>query len=80
MIARRLRDAVGDMSHWREFDYVVVNDDFEKAVADLMAIVSAHGERVTPAVAAARSGGLGGARRLAAGRAELAPLLARLLA
>ena len=28
-IARRLRDAVGDMSHWKEFDYVVVNDDFE---------------------------------------------------
>ncbi len=29
VIARRLRDAVSDMSHWREFDYVVVNDDFE---------------------------------------------------
>jgi guanylate kinase len=83
VIARRLRDAVSDMSHWREFDYVVVNDDFEKAVADLVAIVSAHGERVP---ADARAGGgpqrrvLGGAGRLAAGRAELAPLLARLLA
>ncbi|HTX06614.1 MAG TPA: guanylate kinase [Steroidobacteraceae bacterium] len=43
VIARRLRDAVGDMSHWREFDYVVVNDDFERAVADLMTIVAAHG-------------------------------------
>src|SRR6202163_2301028 len=31
-IARRLRDAVGDMSHWKEFDYVVVNDDFEHAL------------------------------------------------
>ena len=29
VIARRLRDAVGDMSHWNEFDYVVVNDDFD---------------------------------------------------
>ncbi|MFZ0550880.1 MAG: guanylate kinase [Steroidobacteraceae bacterium] len=83
VIARRLRDAVSDMSHWREFDYVVVNDDFEKAVADLVAIVSAHGERVP---ADARGGGaperrvLGGAGRLAAGRPELAPLLARLLA
>ncbi|MGH8199552.1 MAG: guanylate kinase, partial [Steroidobacteraceae bacterium] len=28
VISRRLRDAVSDMSHWREFDYVVVNDDF----------------------------------------------------
>lgn len=39
VIARRLRDAVGDMSHWDEFDYVVVNDDFEKAVRDLVRIV-----------------------------------------
>jgi guanylate kinase/non-canonical purine NTP pyrophosphatase (RdgB/HAM1 family) len=69
VIARRLRDAVSDMSHWREFDYVVVNDDFEKAVADLMAIVAAH------------SGTRGGrAQRLAATRPELAPLLERLLA
>jgi guanylate kinase len=39
VIARRLRDAVGDMSHWNEFDYAVVNDDFEKAVNDLVSIV-----------------------------------------
>ena len=39
VIARRLRDAVGDMSHWSEFDYVVVNDDFERALSDLSRIV-----------------------------------------
>ncbi|MEJ0037227.1 MAG: guanylate kinase [Gammaproteobacteria bacterium] len=44
VIARRLRDAVGDMSHWSEFDYVVVNDDFERAVADLGRIVDGAGE------------------------------------
>ena len=43
VIARRLRDAVSDMSHWREFDYVVVNDDFDRAVADLAAIVAGKG-------------------------------------
>jgi guanylate kinase len=86
VIARRLRDAVSDMSHWREFDYVVVNDDFEKAVADLMAIVAAHGERMAsghaggPSRAAASTGTRGGAQRLAAGRPELTPLLDRLLA
>ncbi|HEX3851700.1 MAG TPA: guanylate kinase, partial [Polyangiaceae bacterium] len=32
VIERRLRDAVDDMTHSREFDYVVVNDDFEHAV------------------------------------------------
>ena len=76
VIARRLRDAVSDMSHWREFDYVVVNDDFEKAVADLMAIVSAHGDKGSCAAGTQAAG----AQRLAAGRPELTPLLDRLLA
>lgn len=44
VIARRLRDAVSDMSRWNEFDYVVVNDDFERAVADLMRIMEGRGE------------------------------------
>ena len=79
VIARRLRDAVSDMSHWREFDYVVVNDDFETAVADLMAIVRGHGQSASPA-AGAPAGAAGTAQRLAAGRPELAPLLDRLLA
>jgi guanylate kinase len=39
VIQRRLRDAVSDMSHWAEFDYVVVNDDFERALAELKAVV-----------------------------------------
>ena len=43
VIERRLRDAVGDMSHWNEFDYVVVNDDFERAVTDLGRIVVGDG-------------------------------------
>lgn len=70
VIARRLRDAVSDMSHWREFDYVVVNDDFERAVADLVAIVAAHEQGSRE----------GRALGLAANRPELAPLLDRLLA
>jgi guanylate kinase len=47
VIARRLRDAVGDMSHWDEFDYVVVNDDFQRAVTDLGRIVEGDGEDLT---------------------------------
>ncbi len=43
VIDRRLRDAVGDMSHWNEFNYVVVNDDFERAVDDLVHIVEGRG-------------------------------------
>jgi guanylate kinase len=44
VIARRLRDSIADMSHWNEFDYVVVNDDFERATADLEAIAAGKGE------------------------------------
>jgi guanylate kinase len=51
VIARRLRDAVTDMSHWQEFDYVVVNDDFDRAVGDLVGII--EGRR--PDLAAART-------------------------
>ena len=40
VIARRLADAAGDMSHYREFDYVVVNDDFERAAEDLKHIIA----------------------------------------
>lgn len=44
VIRRRLQDAAGDMSHHGEFDYVVVNDDFERAVADLKRIIEGQGE------------------------------------
>jgi guanylate kinase len=43
VIARRLRDSVSDMAHWSEFDFVVINDDFERALADLTAIVAGQG-------------------------------------
>ncbi|MEY3220634.1 MAG: hypothetical protein RIT27_1991 [Pseudomonadota bacterium] len=38
-IARRLKDAVSDMSHYNEFDYVVINDDFNRALQDLQSII-----------------------------------------
>ena len=46
VIARRLRDSIADLSHWSEFDYIVVNDDFTHATAELEAIVSGHGEHL----------------------------------
>lgn len=44
VIARRLADAVDDMSHWEEFDCVVVNDNFDQAVDELARIVAGEGE------------------------------------
>ncbi len=43
VIARRLRDAGADIAHWTEFDYVVVNDRFDQALSDLVAIVQNRG-------------------------------------
>lgn len=39
VIERRLRDAVSDMGRWDEFDYVIINDDLDQAVADLEAVL-----------------------------------------
>ncbi len=43
VIRRRLDEAIDDMSHWREFDYVVINDVFERAADRLEAILDGHG-------------------------------------
>lgn len=45
VIERRLRDAARDIAHWREFDFVIVNDRFEDALADLIAVVQERGQR-----------------------------------
>jgi guanylate kinase len=42
VIARRMRDAVTEMSHHDEFDYILVNDDFERALSDLKSIIIAN--------------------------------------
>ena len=44
VIDRRLRDALSDMSHWREFDYVIFNDELDTAVADLEAVFRGEGD------------------------------------
>lgn len=41
-INRRMHDAVSEMSHYHEFDYVVVNDDFGEALADIKTIVTSQ--------------------------------------
>jgi len=42
VIARRMQDAVRETSHFDEFDYLVVNDDFDTALLELQAIVRAR--------------------------------------
>jgi guanylate kinase len=43
VIAKRLRGAVEELSHYLEFDYLVVNDEFNQALKDLQAIIQSQG-------------------------------------
>jgi guanylate kinase len=47
-IARRLKESALEMSHWREFDHVIVNRDFDQALAELEAIFEGGGEATNP--------------------------------
>jgi len=39
VIQRRMRDAQAEISHWTEFDFLIINDDFDEALADLHSII-----------------------------------------
>lgn len=47
IIAKRYAEAVSEMSHYAESDYLVINDDFQKALDDLKAIVRSQSLRQT---------------------------------
>ena len=46
VVETRLHNAPGELMQYREYDYLVVNDDLEQAVARLVAIVDAERARV----------------------------------
>lgn len=47
VIMRRLSEAHAEVSHYHEFDYLVVNDDFNRAFTDLKTIIQARRLRLT---------------------------------
>jgi len=42
IIAGRMRRAAGEIGHWAEYNYVLINDDMEKCLADVKAIIAAE--------------------------------------
>ncbi len=42
VIASRMAKAAGEMSHWPEYDYVIVNSDLDEAFAEVKAILGAE--------------------------------------
>jgi guanylate kinase len=47
IIARRMHDAENEMSHYGEFDYLIINDDFDDALEELCSIVIARRQRTS---------------------------------
>jgi guanylate kinase len=42
VVAQRVAKSSEEMSHWSEYDYVIVNDDLDRSVAEAQAIVTAE--------------------------------------
>jgi guanylate kinase len=42
VIRRRMAKAADELSHWPEYDYVIVNDDLDRAFADVRTILAAE--------------------------------------
>lgn len=47
VIAKRMAQAVAEMSHYAEYDYLIVNDDFNTALTDLKTIIRAERLRMS---------------------------------
>jgi guanylate kinase len=47
IVAARMAKSAEEMSHWSEYDYVIVNQDLEESVAEVQAIVTAERLRRT---------------------------------
>ena len=47
VIARRMRDAISEISHYDEYDYLIINDDFQQALDDLLLIFTGQGQALT---------------------------------
>lgn len=42
VIAERMRRAAGEIEHWGEYDYVLVNDDMDRCLAEVRTIIAAE--------------------------------------
>ena len=62
-ISARMAEAIDEISHHHEFDYIVINDNFDVALSDLKRLIQGNGEDL----------------RLEACQEKLAPLLRGLL-
>lgn len=48
VIEHRMAEAVKEMSHWQEYDFIVVNDEFEHALHEIELILDGRGDSTLP--------------------------------
>ncbi|MFT6732080.1 MAG: guanylate kinase [Polaribacter sp.] len=46
VINQRMSEAISEMSHYNEYDYLVINDDFSMAVEEIKAIIQAERQKL----------------------------------
>ena len=47
-IQRRMDDAINELSHYKEYDYLVINDEFELALGELQGLITTLRENQRP--------------------------------
>ena len=47
IINERMSKFEDELSHWKEYDYVVINDDFEKCISEILNIINAERKKRT---------------------------------
>ncbi len=46
VIAARMKKAINEISHYDEYDYLIINDDFDQALSEIKVILKAEKLRV----------------------------------
>ena len=47
IVNERMLKFEDELSHWKEYDYVVTNDDFDKCISEIINIISAERKKRT---------------------------------
>ena len=47
IVSERMSKFEDELSHWKEYDYVVTNDDFKKCISEILNIISAERKKRT---------------------------------
>lgn len=45
VVKKRMAEAAGEMEHWAEYDYIIINDDLDESIAQVRAILKAERQR-----------------------------------